>query len=70
MPKKKTKQASGGARLVASGKIPMTLGLTTEERDLIRQAASAEGRHAMTEFVLHHALEAARKITGAKPIQS
>lgn len=56
----KKKQASGGARLTAAGKKPMTLGLDPADRDLIERAAAAE-RMPMTVFVLRAALVAAKK---------
>ncbi len=65
MPKKqpKPKPASGGARLVASGKRAMLLGLSPEDRDLIERAAKADSRP-MTQFVRLAAVAAAKKILG------
>jgi uncharacterized protein (DUF1778 family) len=59
--KKKPKQASGGARLTASGKRPMLLGWPQEQAELIQAAALADGRK-MTQFVMFHALQAAKKM--------
>lgn len=66
MEKKKSSQASGGKRLVASGKHPVTLGLLPEQRDRLRAAAQAEGRP-VTQFVIYHALQAAEKILKKTP---
>ena len=57
---KPTAAMSGGARLAASGKRPILLGVSAEQHDLLRAAADAESRY-VTQFVLHHALAAARK---------
>jgi hypothetical protein len=54
------KQRSGGARLVASGKKPMLLGLTPEQHEEIRLAALSEERP-MTQYVIHHVVAFARK---------
>lgn len=61
MSKKKSAQASGGARLKASGKWPQLLGWPERDRALIEEAAEADGRP-LTQFVMHHAREAAKKI--------
>ncbi len=58
---KKTKQASGGARLVASGRRPMTLGLTQEQYELIQAAAQKE-LIPMTALTLRSVVEASKKI--------
>lgn len=57
----RTKQLSGGARLLAAGKKPVCLGLTEAEHGLLREAAALEGRP-MTQFALFHALAAAKKL--------
>ncbi len=62
---KKPKQASGGARLAASGKKPITLGVTTEEHAELMEAA-AQDRRPLTQFLLLHGLAAARKILSKK----
>lgn len=56
-----TKQASGGARLKQSGKRPQLLGWSQADAEIIERAAQIEGRP-MTQFVQHHALQAAKKI--------
>ncbi len=60
--KKKLKQASGGARLVASGKRPVTLGLRAVDYDLLKLAAEKENRH-LTQFLIYHGLKAAKKLS-------
>lgn len=65
MAKQKPKPTSGGGRLMAAGKRPMTLGLSPEQSELIEKAAEQEGRP-MTNFVLYHALEHARAILKAR----
>ena len=60
MAKTKKKQESGGARMARAGRQPMLLGLTAGEREVIEQAAKNE-RRPMTQFVLYHALMAAKK---------
>jgi len=57
----KTKQTSGGARLKASGKVPVLLGLLPEEAEEIRAAAKLDGRP-VTQFLTYHGLAAAKKI--------
>ncbi len=52
MPAKK-KPLSGGARLIASGRSPMILGWTPEDRAIIEAAAHAEGR-SLANFVQFH----------------
>lgn len=62
MAKNKTaKQASGGARLVAAGRKPMSLGWLPEDHAAIA-AAAREERLPMTAFVIRASLDAARKI--------
>ncbi len=59
--KKAPRQASGGARLKAAGRHPVTLGLTPAQRDLIRAAAEKDGRP-MTQILLRGGLALAEKI--------
>lgn len=62
MPKKSTtKQASGGARLKASGRVPVLLGLLPDQAETIRAAAAADGRP-VTQFLVHYGLETAKRI--------
>lgn len=63
MPVKKNarRQASGGARLVASGKRPVLLGLAPDQHECIAEAAAATGRP-VTQFLIFHGLMAAKKI--------
>lgn len=56
-----SKQTSGGARLVASGKSPILLGVTGAEKKILKKAADIEKRP-MTQFLLFHGIMAARKI--------
>lgn len=60
---KSAKPASGGARLIASGRRPVLLGLTADQHATIETAAKAE-RRPVTQFLLHHGLAAAEKILG------
>ncbi len=55
------KQASGGARLKASGKHPVLVGFNDDQFALLREAAKADGRP-MTQFLMFHGLAAAEKI--------
>jgi hypothetical protein len=55
--------ASGGARLRASGKKAVLLGLTQDQYDDIFAAAKIDGRYA-TQFLTHYGLAAAKKILG------
>jgi hypothetical protein len=59
--KRAAKQASGGARLAAAGRVPQLLGWPEEDHDVIREAARVERLH-MTQFVQRHALAAAKRI--------
>lgn len=52
---------SGGSRLIASGKKPILLGPSAEEKLLLESAAKKVGVYT-TEFVLMHALRAAKRI--------
>lgn len=61
MAKKRTKQASGGARLKASGKRPVLLGLSSDDHAKLLAAAESEHRP-LTQFLVHHGLVAAEKI--------
>ena len=65
MATKNRKPLSGGAKLMASGKRPMSLGWPPDELAKIRQAAKKSGQY-MTQFVVHHALMAAEEIIGKK----
>lgn len=65
MAKKKPTQASGGSRLVASGKKPVLLGLTPEDHAKASEAAQLE-RRPLTQFFIHHGLVAAEKILAKK----
>ena len=55
------KPLSGGARMKASGKHPVLLGLTTDEREFLRRAAELDGRP-LTQLFMFHTFAAARKI--------
>lgn len=55
------KKLSGGASIKASGKSPVLLGLTPEQKDKLQAAAKADNRP-LTQFLVHHGLEAAGKI--------
>lgn len=61
MTKPKKKPPSGGARLTAAGKTPVLLGLLPEQRETLLAAAAAECRP-LTQFLIFHGLEAAKKI--------
>lgn len=61
VPNMKKRQASGGRRLVASGRRPVTLGILPEDHDLLRQAAEID-RRPLTQFLIYHGLVTARKI--------
>lgn len=56
----KKKLLSGGARMVAAGKRPILLGPSNEEWEILKKAAENENR-AVTQYVLYHALTAAKK---------
>jgi len=58
---KTKRQASGGARLVSSGKRPVLLGLTPEQHERLSAAAESEGRP-LTQFLAFHGLKAAESI--------
>lgn len=58
---KKTKQLSGGARLILSGRIPFTVGVFPDQAEAIRKAAAADGR-TPSQFLRHHGVMAAEKI--------
>jgi len=58
---KAKKQTSGGARLIASGRHPVLLGLTPGQREIILRAAEIDGRP-VTQFLIYHSLAAGRKI--------
>lgn len=62
MPKAKTKQASGGARLKASGKCPVLLGLEPSLHDALKALAKAE-RRPLTQFIILRLEKLARKIS-------
>lgn len=59
--KKKRKQLSGGAKLKAAGRKPILLGVTQEQYDKLKLAASLEMRP-VSQFVTFHALQAADKV--------
>jgi hypothetical protein len=59
----KPKQASGGARLKASGRHPVLIGFLPDELADLRAAAEKDGR-SVTQFVRHHILTVARKKLG------
>lgn len=65
---KKTKQASGGKRLGASGKKPILLGATREEWAVIHTVAKHE-RRPMTQYILHHIMELAAKTIAEKNLK-
>lgn len=56
--KKKRKQKSGGAKLKASGRKAILLGVTPEQFDKIKLAASLEMRP-VSQFVTFYAVKAA-----------
>lgn len=62
-PPGRPKQISGGARLTASGRKPILLGVTQAELDTIRQAAQID-RRPVTQFLILHGLAAAERILG------
>ena len=57
----KTPRKSGGARLVASGKKPVLLGLDPADHLLLSRAANAE-RRPLTQFLLWYGLQAAKRV--------
>ena len=57
----KSKQESGGARLMRSGKKPVTLGLHKKVHATIKRAAKVDGRP-VTQFLEFHGLQAAERI--------
>jgi uncharacterized protein (DUF1778 family) len=57
----KPKQASGGARLKAAGKVAVLLGLRPDQAATLRAAAEKDGRP-LTQFLVFHGLAAAEKI--------
>ena len=59
--RKKRKQLSGGAKMKAAGKKAILLGLTPEQFDKIKLAASLEMRP-VSQFVAFHTLQAAEKV--------
>lgn len=59
--KKTKKPLSGGARLIASGRHPVLLGLQPDQLAKIRSAASADNRP-VTQFLIHYGIAAAEKI--------
>jgi uncharacterized protein (DUF1778 family) len=59
------KQKSGGARLIEAGKKPVTLGLSAEDYDELKEAAISE-RVPLTVFFLRSGLEVARRISRKK----
>lgn len=59
--KKKRKQLSGGAKLKASGRKAILLGVTPEQFDTFKLAASLEMRP-VSQFVTFYALQAAEKV--------
>lgn len=60
---KPAKQSSGGRRLLESGKRPILLGVQVGDHEFLQRAAGIE-RRPVTQFVLHHALQAAHKLLG------
>ncbi len=62
--KKGSIQPSGGARLMASGRKPVQLGLTEEEMALIDRARDLAPR---TKFITRAAVNEAKRILGEKP---
>jgi uncharacterized protein (DUF1778 family) len=61
---KKPKPLSGGAKLKASGRKAIMLGVTPEQFDNIKLAASLEMRP-VSQFVTFYAVQAAEKIIAA-----
>lgn len=59
--KKKRRQMSGGAKLKAAGRKAILLGVTPEQLDKLKLAASLEMRP-VTQFVTFHAVQAADKL--------
>ncbi len=62
-------QKSGGAKMKDAGKTPILLGVTPAQLDLIDRAAEMSGVPYRTQFVLQHALDAAKKILKKSPEQ-
>jgi uncharacterized protein (DUF1778 family) len=60
--RKPVKQMSGGARMTASGRKPVTLWLTADEHATLR-AAAARDRRPMTQFAIRAAMMAAEKMS-------
>ena len=60
-PIKQRKRMSGGARLKASGKLPVLFGLTPTDKATLQRAAISE-RRPLSQFMLWHSLEAAKRI--------
>lgn len=63
--KKPPKQSSGGARLIASGKKPVSLGIWPDDHAVLTAAAQEE-RIPLTMFLIRSGLEAAKKILEKK----
>ena len=61
MAKTPKKPMSGGARIKASGKSPVLLGLPPEQKEMLQRAAELDGRP-LTQFLIFHGLAAAKKI--------
>jgi uncharacterized protein (DUF1778 family) len=59
--RKPQRQRSGGARLLASGRRPVTLGVEPSDHDTLRKAAQLD-RRPITQFLIHYGLVAAKKI--------
>ena len=59
--KKKRKQLSGGAKLKAYGRKAIMLGVTPEQFDKLKLAASLEMRP-VSQFITFHAVQAADRI--------
>ena len=59
--KKKRKQKSGGAKLKAAGKRAILLGVTPDQFDTLKLAASLEMRP-VPQFVTFHAVQAAENL--------
>ncbi len=57
------KQASGGARMKAKGRTACQIGLTIDQREILRRAADSQGLP-LTQFLLYQGLAAAKKING------
>ena len=66
VPRKVAPRASGGARMMASGKRPVLLGLSPEQHEKVFAAARKDERP-VTQFFVFHGLKAAERILAQSP---